>query len=166
MKSIVIAPAILAAALAAPALAQQGSSPQNPSSSTGASATPMPYQAGFWRHAGFSLGRARLQSDCIGGFGCDNRDTAWKVYAGGRFNNTLGAEVGWLDLGKFQRGGGDTKARGLDVAGTAGMPIGQNSSVFVKAGFAVMRTDVSGTAGGLNTGRDTDWGPRLGLGAQ
>jgi OOP family OmpA-OmpF porin len=164
MKHLAIASAVFAVALAAPALAQQ----QNPpaSSSTGASGMRMPYESGFWGHVGFGVGRSRLQSDCIGGFACDSRDNAWRFYGGGRFNNTFGAEVGWLDLGKFQRGGGLTEARGLDLAATAGMPIGQNSSVFLKAGAAVMRTEVSGIAPGLATGADTDWGPRIGIGAQ
>ena len=46
----------------------------------------------------------------------------------------------------------------------AGVPIGQTSSVFGKLGATLLRSDVSGT--GLTTGRESGWGPRIGIGAQ
>jgi opacity protein-like surface antigen len=126
----------------------------------------MPYQSGFWGHAGLSVGRAKLHADCPAGAGCDLRDnSSWRVFGGGKFNNIFGAEVGLMDLGDFSRGGGHTTARGLDLALVAGVPIpvGQNSSVFGKLGAAYVRTNVSGT--GLTTGKENGWGPRIGAGA-
>lgn len=126
----------------------------------------MPYQSGFWGNAGLSLGRAKLHAPCPAGASCDLRDNAaWRAFVGGKFNNIVGAEVGLMDLGDFERGGGHTTARGLDLAVVAGVPIpvGQNSSVFGKLGAAYVRTNVSGT--GLTTGRESGWGPRIGVGA-
>jgi OmpA-OmpF porin, OOP family len=124
----------------------------------------MPYERGFWGHAGLNVGRSRLHADCPPGPSCDERDTAWKAYVGGKFNNTVGAEIGYLDLGKFSRGGGDTKSHGVDIAILAGIPVATNSSVFLKAGTAYLRNHVSGT--GLQTGKETGFGPRWGIGGQ
>lgn len=124
----------------------------------------MPYQKEFWGHGGISVGRSRLNS--CPGIACDRRDNVWRIFGGGRFNNTFGFEAGWLDLGDFSGAGGATSSQGLDLAVTAGVPIGSNSSVFGKVGAAYMRNRVSGTAPGLVTGTDRGWGPRIGLGAQ
>ena len=146
-------------AAASSAFAQQSSSPPAGDSWN------MPYQSGFWGTAGFSLGRSKLHAPCPAGNECDLRDnSAWRAYLGGKFNNTFGAEIGLLDLGSWDRGGGTSKSRGLDLALIAGVPIGQSSSVFGKLGATLMRTDVSGT--GLTTGRESGWGPRIGIGAQ
>lgn len=162
MKSSILAVssfAAVAALAAGSATAQQSSPPARDSSWT------MPYQSGFWGNAGFSFGRSKLHADCPSGNPCDLRENgAWRAFAGGRFNNTFGAEAAWLDLGSWDRGGGTTKSRGLDLALLAGVPFGQNSSVFGKLGATWMRSDVSGT--GLTTGRETGWGPRVGIGAQ
>jgi OOP family OmpA-OmpF porin len=126
----------------------------------------MPYQPGFWGHAGASYGRSKLHAPCPPGDSCEVRDRAWRVFGGGKFNNIFGAEVGFINLGDFKRGGGETESRGLDVALVAGVPIGAHSSIFGKLGGAYMRTTVSGSTPGLTSGRETGWGPRVGVGAQ
>jgi OOP family OmpA-OmpF porin len=165
MKSFVIRTFTVAATFAVlaggNALAQQTSTPAPQADSWA-----MPYQSGFWGNVGLSYGRSKLHADCPPGPECDLRDQAWRAYVGGKFNNIFGAEIGFLDLGQFNRGGGDTKSRGADLALIAGFPLGQHSSIFGKAGLTYMRTDVSGTSAGMATGRESGWGPRVGLGAQ
>ena len=130
-------------ALAAPAFAQ----------TTGTSDTwRMPHERGFWGHAGVSFGQSKLDISCPTGFACDDKDQFLKGYIGGRFNNTFGLEVGAMNFGKFQYGGGETDGWGADAALIAGVPIGANSAVFAKAGVIYARTEVSGTAPGLTTG--------------
>ena len=135
-----------------------------PGSRTTGTGWVMPYERGFWGHAGLNVGRSRLHADCPPGPSCDDRDTAWKAYVGGKFNNAIGAEIGYLDLGKFSRGGGETKSHGLDIAVLAGIPVATNSSVFLKLGTAYLRNHVSGA--GLQTGKETGFGPRWGIGGQ
>jgi OOP family OmpA-OmpF porin len=161
MKSILVTSiATLGVALAFPTFAQQTTSAAD---GTGLR---MPYQSGFWGHAGLNLGRSHLHGSCPAGFSCDSRDTSWKAYVGGKFNNTFGLEVGLMDLGEFSRGGGNTTARGLDIALLAGVPVGQNSSIFAKLGTAYTRTNVGGVATpGFTTGHESGWGSRYGIGA-
>jgi OmpA-OmpF porin, OOP family len=157
MKSLVATSlATLTLAMAFPTFAQQ-------STSGAGSGLRMPYERGFWGHAGLSVGRSNFQGDCA--LNCDDTDNTFRVFAGGSFNSTIGAEIGLLNLGEFNRGGGNTKAHGTDLALTAGWPIGTSSSVFAKIGAVYTRTDVSGTAVGLRTGKENGWGPRIGVGA-
>jgi opacity protein-like surface antigen len=126
----------------------------------------LPYQSGFWGHAGASLGRSKLDLPCPAGAACDNTDTGFRAFVGGRFNNTFGLELGVVNFGKFERGGGDTKGWGLDIPLMLGFPIGANSSVFAKAGIVYSRMDVAGNSALVATGKESGWGPRVGLGAQ
>jgi OOP family OmpA-OmpF porin len=128
----------------------------------------MPYQSGFWGTAGLSFGRAKLHAPCPAGAACDLRDnTSWRAFVGGKFNNIIGGEVGLMDLGDYGRGGGQTTARGLDLTLVAGvpLPVGPNSSIYGKLGAAYIRTNVSGPTG-LTEGKESGWGPRVGIGAQ
>ena len=134
--------------------------------STSADNWRMPYQSGFWGHAGASFGQSKLRLGCPSGASCDSNDTAWRLFAGGRFNNAFGLELGVVNYGKFGRGGGDTEGWGLDIPVLLGFPIGRNSSIFAKAGINYSRMEVSGTPGLVQAGKESGWGPRFGLGAQ
>jgi hypothetical protein len=155
MRSIVLPSFALAvAALSTPCLAQQ---PANPSS-------PMVTPARAPWYGGLSVGRAELDNACVAGSSCDDKDTSYRAFAGTHFNRYFGIELGALNLGKYNRGGGETDGWGADVAATIGMPLGANSSVFGKLGAVYARTEVGGTAAGLQTGKERDWGPRWGVG--
>jgi OOP family OmpA-OmpF porin len=149
------------------ALAASGlAAAQTTTSSTTTESWRMPYQRGFWGHAGLSFGQSKLDDACISGFACDDKDQAFRLYAGGRFNNAVGLEAGLLNIGKFDRGGGRTDGWGLDVALVAGIPIGANSAIFGKLGAIYGRTEVEGTAGTLNRGKERGFGARYGFGGQ
>lgn len=156
----------IATALAGLGLAASGIASAQSTSSTTTDAWRMPYQSGFWGHAGASIGESRLRLDCPSGTSCDNKDAAFRIFAGGRFNNAFGLEIGAVNYGKFSRGGGDTKGYGLDIPLILGFPIGSNSSVFAKAGAHYSRMDVGGNSAIVATGKESGWGPRYGLGAQ
>jgi OmpA-OmpF porin, OOP family len=138
------------------------------SSSSGATTDQwrMPSQSGFWGHAGASIGQSKLKLGCPSGASCDDKDTAFRAFAGGRFNNAFGLELGLVNYGKFDRGGGETKGWGLDIPLILGFPIGANSSVFAKAGINYSRMEVGGNPLLVRTGKESGWGPRYGLGAQ
>jgi OmpA-OmpF porin, OOP family len=158
---------ITAVAIAALGLAASGiASAQTATSSTTTDTWRMPYQSGFWGHAGASFGQSKFKDGCIAGFACDDKDQAFRLYAGGRFNNAVGLEAGLLNMGKFQRGGGETDGWGLDLALIAGVPIGANSAIFGKLGAIYGRTEVEGTAASLNRGKERGFGPRYGIGGQ
>src|SRR5262245_56590592 len=101
MKSLVpLSAALAAAALSVPSLAQQ---PSNPPSSATATPTRAPW------YGGISVGEGKLDNSCVSGFSCDEKDTSYRAFAGTHFNRWLGLELGAAQLGKFDRGGGESK---------------------------------------------------------
>lgn len=165
-RNIVAATAAAVAALSASGLASAQS--QSPTARTGTdwSQWRMPYQSGFWGHAGISLGQSELDASCPAPADCDDTDQAARIYFGGRFNNAVGLEVGFLHTGRFRRGGGDTDGYGIDLALVAGFPIGANSAIFGKLGTIYSRMDVNGNDALIRTGSERDWGWRYGIGGQ
>jgi hypothetical protein len=125
------------------------------------------HERGFWGHAGLSAGRGELGAVCPAGFGCDLKDNrVGRAYAGGRFKNAVGLEVGAFNIGDYDRGGGRTDGWGIDLALIAGVPIAVNSAVFGKLGALYGRTEVTGTAAGFTAGKERGLGARYGVGGQ
>jgi OmpA-OmpF porin, OOP family len=167
MKSPSLAMAALLV-LATSAFAQQPADAQQPAGTQQPTdTTRMPWEGGFWGHAGVSFGQSKLlDAPCPTGFACDDKDQTFRAFAGGRFNNIFGLELGIMNFGKFQGGGGETDGWGGDIALLLGIPIGANSAIFGKAGVIYARTEVSGTAPNLATGKERGWGGRYGIGGQ
>jgi OmpA-OmpF porin, OOP family len=159
MKTKVKGAAVLAALALGAGLPAAGWAQQQ-----GGTGWTMPYERGFWGHAGLSAGGAEFDADCVAGFSCDTSDQAFRAFVGGRFNNTVGAEIGYIRFGDFRRGGGETDAEAFDLALIAGIPFGNNWSVFGKLGGAYTEVDVTGA--GVPNGNEKDWGWRAGIGVQ
>jgi len=156
MRSVVLpSAALVAAVFSIASVAQQPANPQSPMTTT-------PTRAPWY--GGISVGEGKLDNACVGGFSCDEKDTAYRAFAGTRFNRYLGMEVGVANLGKFDRGGGETEALAADIAATAGIPLGTNASVFAKLGAAYTETKVGGPV--VQNGKERDWSPRWGVGGQ
>ena len=170
-----IAPALAGVCLALPgfALAQSATDPvygSGSSASTGqstGSGLTMPYESSFWGHVGINFGKSEIDARCITGLECDRKDSIWRVYGGGRFNNIFGGEIGFTDFGDFTRGPSETEAQSLDFTLLAGIPFGANKNwaVFGKLGVAYTRAEVSGALPGIS-GDEDGWGPRYGIGLQ
>jgi hypothetical protein len=126
----------------------------------------MPYQKDFWTtgHVGASLGQARLDADCPAGTSCDDTANAFKLFAGGRFNNTFGGEITYLNTNNFERRGGtgpgNVNLQAVNFGLLAGIPFGpgKNSSVFGKLGAMWGHTEAGSES-------QNGWGPSVGLGA-
>lgn len=154
----------LGLALTAPALAQQ---PAAQSTTTTTDTWRMPYERGFWGHAGISFGQSKLDDlQCAPGFPCEDKDQAFRVYAGGRFSNIFGLEIGALNIGKYQANGGEADGWGADIALLAGIPIGANSAIFAKVGTIYARTEVASDVPGAPSGKERGFGFRYGVGGQ
>jgi OOP family OmpA-OmpF porin len=125
-----------------------------------------PWQGDFWNYLGIGVGESKFHSDCVGDFSCDHRDTAWKIYAGGKFSRYFGLEFGYNDFGKVNASGGRTKAFAANLSLTAGVPIGDRLDIFAKGGGAYGRTDVSADPSTLvATGTKSNFEGTYGVGA-
>jgi OOP family OmpA-OmpF porin len=127
-------------------------------------------QAGWY--AGASLGQMEAEGACPGGFSCDKKDTAWKIFGGYRINRNFAAEVFYANLGKVTvsatvPGVGTVSAEGkLQSIGAAALgiwPVGEQFEVFGKLGIASSdnKTSATGpgvTASGSGSGSDIVFG--------
>ena len=119
-------------------------------------------------YVGLSAGQSKYSLDSgIGAFPADDTGTAAKVYAGGYFNSNVGLEFGYLNFGKAQRLGGNTKAQGFNLSLVGRVPLNEQFDVFGKVGSTYARTRTNGFSGlGVQTGKDNGFGLSYGVGAR
>lgn len=119
-------------------------------------------------YVGLNVGRPSYRTGCgSAAFACDDPSASLHLYAGGLFNPYFGLEVGYLHMGDADRGGGTTRAQGLNFSLLGRVPVGSMFSVFGKLGTTYGRTSTSTSASagsGIATGKDSGWGESYGLG--
>jgi OmpA-OmpF porin, OOP family len=109
----------------------------------------------------FSLGNG------IGNFASDKRDTVYSIYAGSYFNSNVGLELGYTNLGKVSRAGGNTKAEGANLSLVGKLPLSSSFNLLGRLGTTYGRTDVSAVpASGVASGNESGFGVSYGLGAE
>ncbi|MGE5097671.1 MAG: outer membrane beta-barrel protein [Betaproteobacteria bacterium] len=141
----------------------------------------MPYQAEFWSYGSLSLGRSAYDFVCLHdtNLPCDEMDTsAFRIAAGGKFNRTLGIEIGYVDLGDVSLPTlqGHTRARGVNLSVVAAVTLfdrlGANARIGSVYGWTHSRLRVASNSCILGTAPDSfcnlsqsDRGFGLGYGA-
>ncbi|MGE5386868.1 MAG: outer membrane beta-barrel protein [Betaproteobacteria bacterium] len=116
-------------------------------------------------YVGASIGKPDYGTRCglIGS--CDNPDVSGHIYTGGMFSRYLGAEVGYVYMGEAKRGGGETRAHGINLSLVGQVPIANSFNAFAKVGTTYGRTRTSALPGaGITTGNDGGWGWAYGAG--
>lgn len=128
-----------------------------------------PWKGDFWGYIGASAGESKFKNECARTdiFACDHRDTAWKVYAGGKLSPFWGLEAGYTDFGKVNASGGETKAWAAGLSLVGNVPLAANRfDVFGKLGGLYGHTDVHAAPSTLfDTGHKAGWGWTYGVGA-
>jgi opacity protein-like surface antigen len=164
-----------AAIVAAPAAAQTSSG------STSARGGPMGWMpgAGGTGYVGLNVGRSRYHAECGVrdvlrnlDLECGLHDVSYHLYAGGGLGgmggmpNMFGAELGYIDMGHVSRGGGETRARGVNLSLVAKAPIAAGFGVFGKVGTTYGWTRTSTSAGSsVPAGKENGFGLSYGVGA-
>lgn len=115
-------------------------------------------------YAGGSVGQSSFDPSCTPGFSCSDNGTGFKLYTGGQLWQMLGLEVGYVNLGKFERAGGSVKAQGLNVSLIGNIPFNEMFSAFGKVGTTYGYTKTTATAPGVNTGSENGFGASYGAG--
>ena len=117
-------------------------------------------------YVGLSLGRSRYSAPCgATSFNCDSTDNSVQISAGNMVGNFWGVELAYIDMGRISRGGGTTKAQGLNLSLVGKAPIWQSIGVFGKIGTTYGRTETSALLGsGVNNGSDRGFGLSYGAG--
>ena len=135
----------------------------------GLAQAPMPRAAGMYGgYVGLGAGASRydLRSGS-GGFDFDDGGSAIKLYAGAFFHFNLGLELGYLDLGKARRIGGNSSARGLNFSLVGRLSLGTQLDLQGKLGTFYGRTDTRGVGGyGVQLGKGSGFGLSYGAGVR
>jgi OmpA-OmpF porin, OOP family len=164
-----------ASLLAFPAAAQT-------TGSSGTSSGPMSWMPGAGSgtaYVGLNVGRSRYHASCGVrdvlrnlDLECGPRDTSFHLYAGsglggmGGMPGMLGAELGYIDMGHIERGGGDTRARGVNLSLVAKGAIAGGFGVQAKVGTTYGWTRTGTQVGSaIASGKENGFGVSYGVGA-
>ncbi len=151
--------AVAVAAIAGlPAHAQTASSGSNASRSSW-----LPYTNNGY--VGLSVGRSHYSLNCGSLAGCDDSDTAFNLNMGGMFTPYVGAEIGYLNMGKIDLAGGSARAEGINLSLVGKIPVGSSFNFFGKIGTTYGRTRVNAPTGFTGGDRESGWGAAYALGA-
>lgn len=128
----------------------------------------VPYATPGAGYVGINVGRSNYSLDNgFSLFGSDKSDTAYGINTGSYFNENFGLELGYTNFGKIGRGGGDTKAQGINFSLIGKAPLSPQFNLLGKLGTTYSRTEVSANRfSGLPTGKDSGFGVSYGLGAE
>ncbi len=114
---------------------------------------------------GLNLGRSRYPLDCAAGPACDNRDTSWSLYGRHMASEHWGSQLSLVHLGEADRGGGGTRAYGLDLSLVGRVPVASSVGLYGKVGALLGHSRVGAAAGsGLATGTENGLGLSFGAG--
>ena len=170
-----------AVALSLPAAAQTTTTTS--SARTGGPMGWLPGAGSGTGYVGANIGRSRYSPDCGTrdffnnlGFECGLRDNMYTIYAGGGLGGRGGAmggaagmfggEIGYVDMGRISRGGGDTRARGLNLSLVGRAPIAGGFGVYGKVGTTYGWTRTSSAfLSGVESGKARGFGFAYGFGA-
>ncbi len=119
-------------------------------------------------YIGLNAGQSNFRlNNGTGGFPSDNTDSSYHLYGGSYFNENVGMELGYIDLGKATRAGGTTKAQGFDISLVGKLPLAQSFNLIGRLGTTYGRTEVSSNpASGVASGKESGWGLAYGLGLE
>jgi opacity protein-like surface antigen len=117
-------------------------------------------------YVGLSMGPSRYSAPCgAASFSCDSTDNSVQIYAGNMPSNFWGVELGYIDMGRISRAGGNTTAQGLNLSLVAKAPVWQSLGVFGKLGTTYGRTESSAQLGSsIYGGSDRGFGLSFGAG--
>lgn len=110
-------------------------------------------------YVGGSIGQSEATSYCDGASGCEDNDTAWKVFGGMQVMDMLSVEGSYLNLGDIRKDGQNSDVSAFAAYGVGTLPVTQKFDVFAKLGGARWTSE--------NTdGKETGFGIAYGLGAK
>lgn len=148
----------IAASFSLAGMAQAQSTPSNTTPSYRAGGSYVELNAG---QSDFSVGNG------IGAWNSDEGDTAYSARVGNYFNENLGFEIGYNDFGSINRGGGSTRARGINLSLVGKLPLSRAFNLLGKIGTTYSDTDTSAQlASGIPTGSANGFGVSYGIGAE
>jgi OmpA-OmpF porin, OOP family len=96
---------------------------------------------------------------------CDDKDRSAQLYAVTMIGNLCGVELGYLNMGRIARAGGETRAQGLNLSLVGKTQVAPSLRVFGKVGTTYGRSETSAlAASSIATGSEHGFGLSYGAG--
>jgi OOP family OmpA-OmpF porin len=128
-------------------------------------------EAGWY--IGGSFGQSEVEIEgCGAGVTCDEKDTAWRILGGYQINRNFAVELGFHQFGDASAtapgiGRLDFEANAFELVGLGAFPLGNQFSIYGKAGLYRGETNVTGTVLGVPVDvKETNTDLTYGIGAQ
>jgi hypothetical protein len=101
-------------------------------------------------------------------FSNGDKDTAYSIMAGNyNYNQNFGVEIGYTNFGNVGRGGGTTKAEGINLSLIGRMPVSPMFNLLGKVGTTYGHTEVSANPlSGMTSGSESGFDWSYGVGAE
>lgn len=110
-------------------------------------------------YLGGAIGQSESSSYCDGATGCEDSDSAWKVFGGYQLMDKVSVEGAYLNLGDIRKDGQSSDVSAFAAYGVGTLPVTEKFDAFAKIGGAYWRSD--------NTdGNQNGFGLTYGLGAK
>lgn len=125
-------------------------------------------------YLGAGIGRSEARNFCTIGGACDAKDVTWNLFAGYRFHRNVALEAAYTNFGEATTSGfiGGVPSRvtaestAFEVVAVGLVPLGDNFSLYGKAGFFRYDSDATATGGAVGTSRDKGTELTFGFGAE
>ncbi|MGH8669668.1 MAG: outer membrane beta-barrel protein [Burkholderiales bacterium] len=127
-------------------------------------------------YVGGSAGQSEFKRTCEGlAIGCDESDSAWRVFAGYQYSRNVAFELGYADAGEAEGAGNiggqpanfKRKVRAWDLSGLLQFPVGERFGLFGRLGIMRDETKFTGTLLGAPVATsEKHFGWTYGLGAE
>lgn len=168
VKKMYLACAVGIMSVAAPlATYAQTSNSQSGQTSTGSMGgrSWLPYTS--YGYIGASVGKSDYRiGGCSGILSCDDTDTGFKLYTGGKMSQHFGLELGYFNLGDAARNGGDVSAQGANLTVLGNIPVADNFNLYGKLGGIYGWTETNAAIPGVAAGKEDGFGLNYGAGMQ
>lgn len=110
-------------------------------------------------YLGGTIGSSDASSYCEGETGCEDTDTAWKVFGGYKVMDKLSAEVAYTNLGDIHKNGQNSDVSAFSANAVGSVQVTERFDLFAKVGAMRWASD--------NTDGDKDgFGATYGIGAK
>ena len=122
--------------------------------------------AGGRGYLGLNIGRSEYRLHCgFAALSCDDRDNAINLTAGAMGGSFWSTEIGYINMGRATRFGGEVKAHGLNLSVVGRTPRVWSFGLFGKVGAIYGLTETSSAPGsGLAPGSENGFGLSYGAG--
>lgn len=110
-------------------------------------------------YVGGAIGQSEASTYCNGESGCEDSDTAWKVFGGYKLMEKVSIEGAYLNLGDIRKNGENSDVSAFGAYGVGTLPVTEKFDAFAKIGGVYWKSE--------NTdGNEKGFGLSYGVGAK